>query len=301
MKRFFRCMSLCFIMLCIPVVAFCQPPATDLYLMGMTIEEGKIQLGEAVNITDRDGYDNQPAFLPDGSAILFSSIRGEQTDVYKYTLADKAITQVTDTPESEYSPTPMLDKEHFSTVRVEMDETQRLWKFTLDGQNPTLVLEEVKRIGYHGWGNDHTLGLFVLGEAETDPFTFQMADTNTGKAEVILENPGRSFHKIPGENALSFIHKVSETEWWVKKIDLETREVSEIIKTPEGSEDSAWTPDGILLMPKDSKVYKFKPGTDEDWQEVADLADAGAIVISRVAVNPAGDKLVVVSSRKPAE
>ena len=43
--------------------------------------------------------------------------------------------RVTNTPESEYSPTVTPDGAHISVIRVEADGTQRLWRFTLDGRD----------------------------------------------------------------------------------------------------------------------------------------------------------------------
>ena len=137
-----------------------------------------------MNITNSPGYDNQPSFTPDGGGILFTSIRGggTQTDIYRYSVAAGTSARVTDTPESEYSPTMTPDGAHISVIRVESDGAQRLWRFTLDGRAPELVLADVKPVGYHAWTDDHTLALFVLGS----PATLQIADTRTGKADSIF-------------------------------------------------------------------------------------------------------------------
>ena len=38
---------------------------TDIYLVSIRISADGVRLGEPSNITDRDGYDNQPSFLPE--------------------------------------------------------------------------------------------------------------------------------------------------------------------------------------------------------------------------------------------
>src|SRR5262249_35088961 len=172
-------------------------------------EHGRLTVGVPVNITNSPGYDNQPSFTPDGSAILFTSIRGNRSgstsatlpDIYRYDIASKAITRVTETAEGEYSPTVTPDGQHFSVIRVAADSTQRLWQFTLDGRNPELVLPDVKPVGYHVWADDHTLALFVLGQ----PATLQLADMGTGKAEIVASGIGRSLQRIPGGSTISFV------------------------------------------------------------------------------------------------
>ncbi|MDZ7367168.1 MAG: hypothetical protein ONB43_15070 [candidate division KSB1 bacterium] len=258
----------------------------------MKIRSGKIELGKPVQITEWKGYDNQPSFLPDGKSLLYTSIRDDgQADTYRYNITDNTITRITQTPESEFSPTMMPDGKHFSVVRVEPDSTQRLWKFPINGGEPALVLENLKPVGYHAWADANTVALFILG----NPLTLQIADLRTSKAEVVAENIGRSLHKIPKQEVISFVHKVGENEWLIKRLDLKTRAITTLVKTLPGSEDCAWTPQGILLMGKDSKLFQHDPKKNGEWQEIADFSSAGLKSITRLAVSPKGDRLAIVA------
>jgi hypothetical protein len=245
-----------------------------------------------VKITDWAGYNNQPSFLPDGKGIFYTSIRDKQADIYRYNIRDSSTVQITNTPESEYSPTLMLDEKSISVVRVEGDGTQRLWKFPLTGGAPSLILENIKPVGYHLWIDDHTLALFVLGK----PNTLQLVDLRSGKAEVVADNPGRILRRVPHQNKISFVHKLSDQEWLVKTFDLKTRAVATFIKTFAGVEDYAWTPSGLLLMANGSKVFSRKK-SDWAWVEVTDFGNAGLKNITRIAVSPKGDRIAVVSRR----
>jgi len=133
--------------------------------------------------------------------------------------------------------------------------------------------------------------MFVLG----NPPTLQLGDTRTGKAEIIEKNIGRSLHKIPKREALSFVHKVSEKEWLIKQLDLKTRAVTTLVKTLDGSEDYAWTPSGILLMGKEAKLYQYDLKKDAAWKEITDFSNAGLKSITRLAVSSKGDRLAVVA------
>src|SRR5258706_14141105 len=137
------------------------PPDTEIFLASFAA--GANPVGRPANITNNQGYDNQPSFTPDGAGILFTSIRGggTQTDIYRYDIASGSTAQVTRTAESEYSPTVTPDGGHISVIRVEADGTQRLWRFTLEGGAPELVLPCIKPVGYHAWADSHTLALFV--------------------------------------------------------------------------------------------------------------------------------------------
>ena len=258
------------------------PPSTDVYLF--PFENGKIVVTGVRNITDRKGYDNQPHFLPDSKKLFFTSIReDEQADIFLYEIGDNASSKkITNTAESEYSPTLTPDGQFFSTVRVEKDGTQRLWKFPLSGGNPVLILEQVKPVGYHAWIDPNTLALFVLGE----PPTLQIADIPSGKSSVVASNIGRSLHKIPGKAGISFVQKLTEQTGTVKEYDPKSQQTRDLIALFPETEDCVWTPSGILITTKGSKVYSWNPSQDKEWKEVADLAPAGLLKITRIAVSP---------------
>ena len=266
------------------------PPSSDVFIIDVASHNGKMKLGPPVKITSWVGYNNQPSFMPDGQSILYTSIRDKQADIYRYDIARGATTQITKTPESEYSPTLMPDGKSISVVRVEADGTQRLWKFPLAGGAPMLILEKIKPVGYHLWIDDHTLALFILGK----PNTLQIVDTRTEETETIAENPGRILRRIPHQNKLSFVHKISDQEWIIKAYDLQTRQMAPITQTFPGVEDYAWTPAGDLLMAKDAKLFVRKK-SDWAWQEVADFSSAGLKTITRITVSPNGDKIAFVA------
>ncbi len=277
-----------------PALGQTAPPATDIYMVNIRMDGADFRIqGQPVNLTDRDGYDNQPFFAPDGRSFLYTSSSDGQTDIYRYDIANRSTHRMTSTSESEYSPTVMPDGKSFSVIRVEADGTQRLWKFPTDGGAPSLVLQEIKPVGYQAWADAKTVLIFVLGE----PPTLQKADTATGKSEVIIENVGRSLHKVPGQEAVSFVHKVSEKDWQIKSLETGTGEIRTITKTLPQREDYAWTPAGTLVMARDGKLYSFYPERDKEWKEVADFASAGVRGITRLSIAPDGERLVLVSER----
>jgi dipeptidyl aminopeptidase/acylaminoacyl peptidase len=269
------------------------PAASDIFIVDVRKKDGELRLGQPKKITEYAGYNNQPFFLPDGHGILYTSIRGKQADIYRYDIGSGQTTQVTKTPESEYSPTLMPDGKNISVVRVEADGTQRLWKFPVAGGAPTLILENIKPVGYHLWIDDHTLALFILGGAGK-PNTLQIVDLRTGKAEVVAENPGRILRRVPNRNQFSFVHKISDQHWEIKAFDLRVRTIASLIATLPGVEDYAWLPDGKLLMAKDSKVFAVAPLTSGKWEEIANFSIAGVKRITRIAVNEKGSRIAIV-------
>jgi dipeptidyl aminopeptidase/acylaminoacyl peptidase len=286
-----------------------QAPDTEIYLAPLSTEYRRLSVGAPVNITNSPGYDNQPSFTPDGSAILFASIRGNRSgstnatlpDIYRYNIASKTITRVTETAEGEYSPTVTPDGQHFSVIRVEADSTQRLWQFTLDGHSPELVLSDIKPVGYHVWADDHTLALFMLGQ----PATLQLADTRTGKAEIIARGIGRSLQRIPGGNTISFVErlapatdtdKASPPALSIRELDPRTRRITPLVSAVAGATDAdlAWTPDGTLLMAQGGALYGWRRG-ETTWTRMVDLEALGLRGVTRLAVSPEGNWIALVA------
>jgi hypothetical protein len=268
-----------------------QAPSTDVYLAPLERSGESLRIGQPLNITRRSGYDNQPHFTRDGSAILYTAIGADgQADTYRYDIAARVITRVTSTsPESEYSPVP-LSTGGFAVVRVEADSTQRLWRFDHTGGSPHLVLEHVRPVGYHAWADDTTVAMFVLGS----PATLQLAGTRGGQARTIAEGIGRSLQKVPGRRAISFVRR-TDGGFRVEELDVETAQVQPLISAVTGGEFHAWTPAGALIMASGSRLFSWKRG-DAAWTEIADLAPAGVRTITRIAISPAGDYVAFVAA-----
>jgi dipeptidyl aminopeptidase/acylaminoacyl peptidase len=232
--------------------------------------------------------------MRDGRSILFTSIReGNQSDIYRYNIADGSTSRVTQTAESEYSPTVTPDGKFFSVIRVEKDSTQRLWKFPISGGEPVLVLERIKPVGYHVWIDEKNLALFILG----NPNTLQVVEVGTEKAETAASSIGRSLHRRPRQNKINFVRKVSDQEWMIEEMDIKTKKISSLSKTLPASEDFVWTAKGTMLMAKGAKLYSLNPEKDKDWKEVADFSSSGVKSITRLAVSPQGDRLAMVASK----
>lgn len=272
------------------------PPAPDIYVAELRVSHRRVSVGTPVNVTARPGYDNQPFFLPDGAAFLYTSVRDSQADIYRYDFSSKTSTQVTATRESEYSPTPLPDGKGFSVIRVEADSTQRLWAFKLDGTGARLVLDSIKPVGYHAWADDHTLVLFVLGT----PSTLQIADARAPAAPgtVLARDIGRSLQKIPGRAAVSFVQRDSANGNWLEAVDAATRQVTKLVQAPAGADFFVWTPDGIVLTASGTALCQWDPQQGGDWTKVADFAAAGLTNLTRLAISPRGDRVALVAVPK---
>jgi len=266
------------------------PPGTDIWLATLTHgADGALGIADPANVTRRPGYDNQPYFLPDGSAFLYTVIDDAgQADIWRYDIAAGTATQVTHTaPESEYSATPLEDG-GFSVVRVEADSAQRLWRFDVDGTNPSVLLDAVAPVGYHAWAGPTDVALYVLGE----PPTLETARLGQGATGTPARDIGRGMARIPGSNDVSFVQRRADGGTEIRRLRVATGRTELLVEGVEGGDFHAWTPDGVLLQAHDARVYAWRPGS-AGWTRIADLTDL-AIRVSRMAVSPDGSRIALV-------
>ena len=286
--------------LLLPAALAAQPPDAEIHLAPLRVEGGMLRVGTPVNVTNRPGYDNQPSFTPDGAAILYTSQRDGQTDVFRYDLRTKATTQVTRTPESEYSPSIGPDGRSITVVRVELDSTQRLWRFPLrDRSAPTVLLPDVKPVGYYAWADQRTLALFVLG-GDGQPNTLQIARVGTSRTDTVMTGVGRSLHQVPNAASVSFVHAAAQPRT-INVLDPATQALRRVAMPLQGSEDFAWVGADRIVMARDGRLFQHDAGADADpnaeWREVGPLAPGARV--TRLAVSPRGDWLAFVVDPLP--
>ncbi|MBV6645600.1 MAG: hypothetical protein KI790_09135 [Cyclobacteriaceae bacterium] len=279
------------ILLCIilnlPNICISQT-STEIYLFDLLIANKTIVIDNPVNISQNPGaYDNQPSFLSSSQAVLFSSQRNNQTDVCQYDIETQTHQFLTDSEGSEYSPTPLPNSPYFSTIILEKDGRQLLWKYPITGGSSSILVPDLK-IGYHCWYDENTVFSFVLGEV----FTLQKSILGTSN-EIIANNIGRSLHKLPHKDAISYIDKSSET-WSIVIYQPKNGRKNILTNTIAGVEDMTWLANGWILMGKDSEVFLHRGKKKDTWSSVADLQEYNLSGITRVAASPNMEKLAIV-------
>jgi Tol biopolymer transport system component len=271
-----------------------QAPNTDIYLAPLVRRGDSLIVGAAENVAHRAGYDNQPSFLPDGSAFLYTVIGADgQADIWRYDIAPRRTSHVTSTPESEYSAAVMPGGNRFSVIRVERDSTQRLWSFALDGSDPLVLLPALKPVGYHAWLDSTRLVTYVLGTPST---LHVIARDGTGD-EIRARDIGRSLHRIPGQEAYTFTQADSAKTYWIMVQSFDGTKTERIIRAAPDNEFHAWTNDDVLLTASAGRLLRWngQGGADSQWLPTADLAQNGVRNVSRLAVSPDGRWLAFVA------
>lgn len=266
---------------------------TEIYLFDLKKSDSTYIISNPVNISNNEGYDNQPSFTEDGTSILFTSTRDGQTDIARYDIAEKYRTWVTDTEVNEYSPASYIGKKkYFTCVRFEKED-QLLYKYSYNSREPEVLIPNLM-VGYYVWFNKNIVITFVLGDIES----LQVSNFKHKIKYPIEQNIGRSLSKIPnpysiGKDKISYISK-SHGNPEIYEINPLTSESTYLIDAIEGSEDLTWTIDGAILMAKEDVIYKFHPKKDDGWKPILIESNIPVKKITRLSVSPDGKKIAVV-------
>jgi hypothetical protein len=275
----------------LPLLAAAQD--TEIYLFKLSVNDTNVVLTQPLNISNHKGYDNQPHFHPTQPLLYFAANNEQKkSDIKQYSLQTGALTNITQTGESEYSPTVTPDQAYLSCILLRDDKVQDLIRYPIDGGTPSPLVNTLK-VGYHVWINEHQLLLFVLKDSVTNELHHY--DLRTKEDKVIAKAPGRSLHKIPGRAAMSFIEKTSADQYTLKKLDIASGAITTITALPP-KDDIAWTRNGLVLLSNGNSIRVYNPKRNR-WTSAVIEGDGTLMKnISRMAINPANDLIAVVAA-----
>lgn len=264
---------------------------TEIFLLDISESGGTITLSNPKNITNRRGYDNQPFFHPNQPLLYYTAMQDGQTDIWSYNLKTGVGLQITNTIDSEYSPTVTPDQKYLSCiVQRKSNGDQDLVKYNI--KNPTetqLIFESQKtgKIGYQAWRNPNELITFVLGE----PQTLHYQNLTEKKDIVVAPNIGRSLHLIPKQKAFSFVQQIDK-KWLIRSFNPQKNTITDIAESsPDSEHYNTWLSENIIFESRNTDIFSYNLITKE-WKAVSLPDMLPKRKISRMAVK--GNKIAIV-------
>ncbi|MFC1477639.1 hypothetical protein ACFL6L_04130 [candidate division KSB1 bacterium] len=303
------------VLLVIQPVLSQSPLSTDIFLADMKFENGEPIFSNVENITNRDGYDNEPFFSIDGKLILYTSIREDkQADTYSYDMENKTISCVNLTPDvSEYFPREYRGSTGYAVLREESDGTRHVVGMRYDDSKTVGYNKpDITNVGSFIYVKGDIHAFYILPNTETDKQSIlQILNYRVQELDTIAENVGNCLYtsKMSGMGEFYFIHKMSENNWLIKKCIFKSHpdpmrimsysyEPETVVPTLPGKEYFCALTGGVLIAGSGSKLYAFNPQTDTEWREIADLSADGIKEITRLAVNHPDDNTIAIVSIK---
>jgi hypothetical protein len=261
---------------------------TEIFLYDVEATSSKIELSNAKNLSNNQGYDNQPSFLDD-RYIVFASTRNNQTDIAKYDMRYDSKSWLNFSEGGEYTPLKIPKKNNISAVRLDTDGKQRLYTYNMSNGNSTELIQDLV-VAYYTWFDENTVVSAVIEGDDLNLFVTNLQDNTSRK---YVTNVGRSFHRIPNSNLISYIAKEDDNNWQIKSLNPKTGVTTVIANTMTGVEDICWLDNKTIFSGKDNVLYKLTLKKDNNWKQVANLSSEGIQKITRLSTNPEGTKLLI--------
>ena len=282
-----------FLFICISSTIIAQTN-TEIHLFDIELSGENYKLTNGKNISNNKGYDSQPYFYND-NIVLFSSTRNGQTDIAKYNVRDHKVSFISDTKNGgEYSPQKIPNSKNISAVRLDNDGLQRFYEYDYKTGKNSEIIPDLK-VAYPCWYNKNTLISSVI---VNDSLHLIISDLKQKTNTTVAKMVGRSIHKIPNTNLVSFISKENKEYWLLKSLNPETKEIKTITSLGK-SEDVTWLINGTLLISMGKSIYKFNPKKDKRPSLFFNFTDENINNISRMNVNAISTKLAIVAEVSP--
>ncbi len=253
----------------------------------------------AIPVTEREGYDNQPYFINNEQLVFASMDEDGYSEIIMFNFETGKFTNMTKTPEfSEFSPALTDCGQYISAVRVEQEGRQRLWLYPINMGEPELLYDDIEPVAYYGWAGD-IAALMVLGEPNRLVFPYSRDDIHE-----IATNTGRAVRVRPKSEQITFLDKSGNTvvdgrqAYTLKVFKTDERKVVDLGLALGGSEDFIWVNKNRILMARGMELYMRNVKKGIRWEKVATLDIPGYSHISRLALNPKGNRLVLVLEKE---
>ncbi len=271
---------------------------TEVYLFDIDTTNGTTALLNMRNVSNSDGYDNQPSFIFEES-LLFSGNNNGQTDIALYDIETGNRSWLNNsTSGGEYSPQKLPIGDEVAAVRLDTNGLQRLYYYNPDSKGSRLALENIQ-VAYFHFYTANTLVSAVLGLNELD---LVISDIHDQTNDTIVTHVGRSIHGVPYQKYVSYTVINEEKNHDLYIIDIYGgRESYFVCQLPIGIQDYTWLDEFRIVIGSNSKLYVYDTLEDPEWKEWYSLKECDISNITRLAVSPNGSKIALVAEPKETD
>ena len=265
--------------LLMPFIAHSAMPKSEILLAKPNTEYGL----QVSRITEGNSYNNQPLLTDNG--IYFTQEVNElgqsQTDLAFYSFDDQQTYNLTNSPVSEYSATLTPKGDALSAIVVEADGKQKLWQYPLNTElPPSRIFEWIEPVGYHAWGIDNDLVMFILGE----PHTLQYTKVAAAKGQVVAQNIGRTLMFNASLAAFTFTY-TKNAENWLASYAPNSQMVTDLFRLADGVQDYTFKNDNTVIYALNNRIYQRSLSAPENVSQWLDLTPYCSAQITRLSYN----------------
>jgi hypothetical protein len=294
MHKLFRFPQLfLFFLFSLSTTLFFAQGETDVYLVDINETAEGLSFDNFRNISNNEGYDNQPYFKDD-TTLLYARNNGGQTDISVYNLPENAERFFNvKTEGGEYSPQPFPNSSGITAVQLDPDGKQRLYRYYEKGNFDELIPDLV--VAYYTIYDKNTVVSSII---EDDDLHLVVYDFKEKKYYKLLKGSGRSIHVVPNTEATSYTAKNEEGNFDVYQLDMGKLESFFVCQLPIGIQDYIWMNDSKIIIGSGAQLFLYDLFGNGDWNKIADFSEHNITNITRLAMSPEGTKLALVAEPK---
>ncbi|HVT44787.1 MAG TPA: DUF4440 domain-containing protein [Thermoanaerobaculia bacterium] len=267
-----------------PVMALPRPDL-EVFVASLDLDGGRFVVTDPVNISNRPGYDSQPAFLADRATLIYAAGVGAVPHAVRYHLPSGKTTSIERAVG--FSPTPGAKDSTVALVRE-----GRVWLHRMDGA-PVRPLIEVTGVGYFAQFDERSFVLFINDEN-------RRIVVHDAKRRQTLNLATRAITPpivVPGERAATFAGEDDDGRLSLSRVDLNDRRLTRLTSIPFAtSGHHAWTPRGTVIMASGGTLHEWDPKAGGEWTAVYRFDEPELQSITRVVINSTGDRIALVSA-----
>ena len=275
----------------------------EVWVGSLDMAGGRLGVSKLVNISNHPGYDNQPAFFPDGSRLVFTSQiamlddTGHAVQAVIYDFASGTSTPLRGA--LGFSPTPAADGASLMLLR-----DGRVWLRDMKGKE--IALTETSEAGYYARFDDRTWVLFMNDKQRR----IVIYDATTKALDTMAVGAVTAPFRIPGKRAVTFVaaepfpapegeaaKSAPPRKLFLRRLELDDRHITTLSAIPFSTSGShVWTSRGTLLMASGHTIYEWNPAHPEEWRPAAQFDNPDLQGLTRIALSPRGDRIALVST-----
>ncbi len=274
---------------------FCLGPLfaqenTEIYVFDIAVAPEGIELFNARNVSNNEGYDNQPSFISN-EVLVFSGNNKGQTDISEYDFVTQLKTWVNPTPKgSEYSPQKFPSTKNLAAVRLDQDGSQGLYEYNPDTKATSEIIGNLQ-VAYFAFYDESQMLATVVSNEQMD---LVLIDLKTKSVDTLWEHAGRTLQKIPGTETMAYTLVNEDNKLDLYVLDMDSRNSFFICEMPMGIQDFVWMNEYQILTGMGNKLYIYDTLGESEWKKVSSLEEYGITNITRMALSSDGKKLALV-------
>jgi ketosteroid isomerase-like protein len=286
-----------FILLVSAAALHAQINDSEVWVGSLDMSGGRFAVSNLVNISKHPGYDNQPAFFPDGKLVFTSQIAVLDETGHAVQAVVHDFTSGVSTPipgALGFSPTPAAS----GSLMLLRDGHVVLHETSGNESDLTAT----KDAGYFTRFDEQTWVLYMNDKQRR----IVIYDPATKALDTMALGSMTAPFRIPGKRAVSFVavepFPAPETagtarKLFLRQLNLDDRHITTLASISFPTSGShVWTSRGTLLMASGHTIYEWNPAKPADWRTAATFDDPEFQGLTRIAISPRSDRIALVST-----